>query len=271
MSAKRLQNLANFQTSVLRHALSFPAAKRVVYSTCSIHQEENENVVQDVLRHHGNQFKLVDVLPGITSRGNNIFKGSEKCLRLCPNKDCTNGFFVACFEKRKEGDISSDGEQIAPPNGQAVVPPGGEGLIPTNAVLESNELESDKRTDQNVQSGKKKKHKITDAVKPQKYGSTCSDIAKTNTTDQPEFNKEKSKKKKKNNVQIKSEDALVTKQDSKVMKHKLVRCEGPADKLLHCEGPTDCKTQKLGFTLQAKKKKKKNKSKHRQAVTSHKW
>ncbi|XP_068757883.1 28S rRNA (cytosine-C(5))-methyltransferase-like [Montipora capricornis] len=36
---KRLESLATFQLSVLNHALSFPLAKRVVYSTCSVYQE----------------------------------------------------------------------------------------------------------------------------------------------------------------------------------------------------------------------------------------
>ena len=34
----------------MQHAFAFPAAKRVVYSTCSIHAEENENVVVRALQ-----------------------------------------------------------------------------------------------------------------------------------------------------------------------------------------------------------------------------
>lgn len=46
----RLQALAGFQLKILLHALTFPAAKKVTYSTCSIHSQENEHVVMKVLQ-----------------------------------------------------------------------------------------------------------------------------------------------------------------------------------------------------------------------------
>lgn len=58
-SAERLQALAGFQRKVLSHALSFPALQRLVYSTCSLHREENEDVVGAVLQEWGSAFRCV--------------------------------------------------------------------------------------------------------------------------------------------------------------------------------------------------------------------
>ena len=41
----RLDRLANLQTKIIEHAFVFPAARRITYSTCSIHEQENEAVV----------------------------------------------------------------------------------------------------------------------------------------------------------------------------------------------------------------------------------
>ena len=44
-SQERLRSLSSLQCKLLSHALSFPAVKKVVYSTCAISEEENEKVV----------------------------------------------------------------------------------------------------------------------------------------------------------------------------------------------------------------------------------
>eukprot|EP00741_Cyanophora_paradoxa_P012044 tig00020592_g11639.t1 len=114
---QRLQRLAAFQRTALLHALSFPRALRVAYSTCSIHREENEDVVRGVLEDPGvasRGWRLAPALPAWPRRG---LPGSlpgagpgpgagleELVLRTDPLEDRTNGFFVALFERDKEDD-----------------------------------------------------------------------------------------------------------------------------------------------------------------------
>nr|GMD97771.1 probable 28S rRNA (cytosine-C(5))-methyltransferase [Ipomoea batatas] len=95
----RLQKLANFQKRVLEHALRFPAVERIVYSTCSIHQIENEDVINSLLplaTSHG--FQLEKVFPQWPRRGFPVMVGSENLLRTDLVKD-KEGFFIALFSR----------------------------------------------------------------------------------------------------------------------------------------------------------------------------
>lgn len=47
---ERLSALASFQLRCLNHGLRFPRLKRLVYSTCSIHSQENEEVITACLQ-----------------------------------------------------------------------------------------------------------------------------------------------------------------------------------------------------------------------------
>lgn len=46
----RLASLSSFQLKCLNHGLKFPRLKRLVYSTCSIHSQENEEVIAACLQ-----------------------------------------------------------------------------------------------------------------------------------------------------------------------------------------------------------------------------
>ncbi|XP_074016593.1 28S rRNA (cytosine-C(5))-methyltransferase [Numenius arquata] len=102
-SAERLQALAGFQRKALSHALRFPALERLVYSTCSLHREENEDVVQAVLQERGSAFRLVNAFPSWPCRGLAAFPGAQCCLRASPADTLTHGFFVAVLEPCGEG------------------------------------------------------------------------------------------------------------------------------------------------------------------------
>ncbi|XP_054857162.1 28S rRNA (cytosine-C(5))-methyltransferase [Eublepharis macularius] len=100
---ERLQALAGFQRKMLAHALNFPSLQRLVYSTCSVHQEESEDVVQDVLQQQGKDFRLVKILPSWLHRGVGAFAEAKCCLRASPKETLTDGFFVAVLERRRAG------------------------------------------------------------------------------------------------------------------------------------------------------------------------
>lgn len=95
--ADRVRSLARFQTTILSHALRFSAARRVVYSTCSIHEEENEQVVSRVLAkpEFVGRWALApreEVLPAWSRRS----PVNESMIRCLP-EDGLHGFFVACL------------------------------------------------------------------------------------------------------------------------------------------------------------------------------
>lgn len=90
-------SLAAFQKKVLIHALtSFPSAQLVVYSTCSVHREENEDVVAAAIKDVSSVWSLVDALPAWPCRG---LPGYKECLRSNSTME-TDGFFVALFARQ---------------------------------------------------------------------------------------------------------------------------------------------------------------------------
>lgn len=121
IDTERLNKLAGFQFKIMKHALSFPNAHKVVYSTCSIHPHENERVVVDLLsdgdikRQGWHLEKREFVIPSWERRGweqefTSLCGGDEKkclemaggCVRAVPKEDGGIGFFAACFVRDRQ-------------------------------------------------------------------------------------------------------------------------------------------------------------------------
>ena len=136
-SPDRLVKLSNLQTRIVEHALSFPSAERVTYSTCSVHVLENESVVQrvlasDVARRRGWRVLRREEQPeglrgwrarGIRSdnskdgnatpaTGMEVNLGEEDlrgCLRCWPgDEEGVGGFFVVGFVRDADSGQNSD-------------------------------------------------------------------------------------------------------------------------------------------------------------------
>ena len=125
----RIKTLSNFQYQALYHATTdFPHVDRVVYSTCSLYVQENEGVVQRLLASNsewevcppaclaswprrGLVIENKDDESNKDSSFVSLTQDQAKCLiRVHPDEDATNGFFVACFQ-RKTNDENKNNKQ----------------------------------------------------------------------------------------------------------------------------------------------------------------
>jgi len=75
---------------------TLPNLKYLSYSTCSILQEENEKIVENILEEFGKSIKLVKT--GIEEYHSGNTENTTKCVRVCPKCSGDQGFFVALFK-----------------------------------------------------------------------------------------------------------------------------------------------------------------------------
>ena len=98
---KRVDGLAQFQLRALLHAFEFPAAERLSYSTCSVHEAENEAVVRAALPRAAELgWRLCRAMPEWPRRGlEGAVEDAECLIRADQFEDDMEGFFVAVFAR----------------------------------------------------------------------------------------------------------------------------------------------------------------------------
>jgi 25S rRNA (cytosine2278-C5)-methyltransferase len=118
----RIEQLSSFQVKALQHAMGeFPNVTRIVYSTCSIHAAENEEVIRRALNRgavneepntvttdKSTNHEWCVVSPqclgplswprrGVPTEG--LTREETDCMIRADRGDETNGFFVCCLQK----------------------------------------------------------------------------------------------------------------------------------------------------------------------------
>mgnify|MGYP000978255406 CR=1 FL=1 len=102
-SLKKVAKLSSYQKQILHSAVSCTKPGGViVYSTCTISPEENEEVISWFLNKHKGQVELVDVeinsknvIPGLNDFGGEKYiEGIDKTKRIVPD-DIFEAFYVA--------------------------------------------------------------------------------------------------------------------------------------------------------------------------------
>ncbi|KAH6661400.1 S-adenosyl-L-methionine-dependent methyltransferase [Truncatella angustata] len=123
----RLDTLSSFQLILLQHAFKFPSAKRVTYSTCSVHAQENEHVVIKALQSEIAKERGWRILPrehqvrgmkdwpvrGSIDAASGDEMVADACIRTYRDDGRgVMGFFVAAFVRDVQGDANNTGSYV---------------------------------------------------------------------------------------------------------------------------------------------------------------
>ena len=101
-----LEKLAQTQSAILASASTLlKPGGRLVYATCSLLRQENEDVISNFLAAHPD-FIALPVAEILTRRQVSLpaetFLSQEFALRLLPHRHHTDGFFAVAMERRKD-------------------------------------------------------------------------------------------------------------------------------------------------------------------------
>ncbi|XP_071981296.1 putative methyltransferase NSUN7 isoform X2 [Engystomops pustulosus] len=116
ISTDRLNGLAKQQLSELNHAMKFSKVQAIVYGTCSIYPEENENVIRQALHLKSEGIKgpsyriSAPLIPPCSSE--DIESASDNFLKVEPSKT-SNGCFLAVLTREDPTESVSVSDVLA--------------------------------------------------------------------------------------------------------------------------------------------------------------
>jgi len=114
--------MASTQRAILRNAVQLcRPGGRIVYSTCTFAPEENECVVDAILRESEGALRLLPAQipgfqgsPGLTAwRGRTLDPSLRYGLRVWPHQQDTGGFFVAVLERIGDAEVELDAAPVS--------------------------------------------------------------------------------------------------------------------------------------------------------------
>jgi 16S rRNA (cytosine1407-C5)-methyltransferase len=114
VTEKESGQLSIRQTALLASALqAVRISGEVVYSTCTLLPQEDEGVIDTILKRFGSSVRLLDAqailpspAPGISrARERQFLPGMEKTVRLWPHRYHTAGFFACTLQKTDSLDL----------------------------------------------------------------------------------------------------------------------------------------------------------------------
>jgi 16S rRNA (cytosine967-C5)-methyltransferase len=113
LEQRQFDELRQLQMGILRNAIGQAApGARILYSTCSMEPEENEDVIEDVLReqdgdnlrvHRAAPAEALDAIRPHLAAGVDATQlfDDDGTFRTTPERDGTDGFFAVLLEKEK--------------------------------------------------------------------------------------------------------------------------------------------------------------------------
>ncbi|HSP64298.1 MAG TPA: hypothetical protein VLQ90_15010, partial [Pyrinomonadaceae bacterium] len=93
LNAADIDELSEKQALILANASAVVPGGRLVYSTCSVEPEENEQVIENFLKEHQDFGRALLDVPAELQTENGA-------VRTWPHRHATDGFFVAALERR---------------------------------------------------------------------------------------------------------------------------------------------------------------------------